>query len=43
MKRETCQEDNLYDIFGEYGEIEKVYILQQSREKNMALIKFCSV
>ena len=43
MKREICQEKELWSIFGEYGSVEKVHILQQSREKNMALVKFRSM
>ncbi len=35
--------DQLSKIFSEYGNIERVQILQQSNEKNMALIKFYSL
>ena len=43
IKKELCREDTLRRIFGDCGNVEKVKILHQSSEKNMALIKFSSM
>ena len=33
----------LKEVFEEYGQVEKVVLLKQSPEKNMALVKFYSI
>ena len=43
IKKENCNENSLRKIFGAYGTVEKVKILMQSNEKNMALVRFCSM
>jgi hypothetical protein len=40
MKREFCTDAKLYNLFSECGSVSKVQILVQSKEKNMALVKF---
>lgn len=42
IKKEMCKDHCLRDIFEEFGEIERIHILQQSSERNMALVKFRS-
>lgn len=40
MKREFCTESKLMNLFSECGHVSKVQVLVQSKEKNMALLKF---
>jgi len=40
MKREFCTESKLSNLFSECGYVSKVHVLVQSKEKNMALLKF---
>jgi RNA recognition motif-containing protein len=43
MKREFCTEFKLANLFSECGTVAKVHVLVQSKEKNMALIRFGNV
>lgn len=43
IKKENCNDASLRKIFGQYGYVERVKILMQSNEKNMALVKFSTM